>query len=155
MNKTAYVAFGSNMGDSKENIMAAVKALDNVPGINVAEVSKLYKTKPWGYEEQSDFLNACARLDVKLTPEALLGVCLGIEAGMGRIRKITNGPRIIDIDVLYYEGIIRNTDELILPHPRMYERDFVLVPLLDVAEDDMKEDIKKSIEILSEHYIVE
>lgn len=155
MNKTAYVAFGSNMGDSKENIMAAVKALDNVPGIKVAEVSELYKTKPWGYEEQSDFLNACARLDVKLTPEALLGVCLGIEAGMGRIRKETNGPRIIDIDVLYYEGIIRNTDELILPHPRMYERDFVLVPLLDVADDDMKEDIKKSIEILSEHYIVE
>lgn len=154
MAETAYVALGSNMGDAKSNIEAAVNALDTVPGITVDAVSPVYETKPWGYEDQNNFCNACARLKAEISPEALLGVCLGIEAGLGRIRKVTNGPRVIDIDVLIYKGQERNTRELILPHPRMNERDFVLVPLKDVAQEDMIASLEEKIRNLTEHYIV-
>jgi 2-amino-4-hydroxy-6-hydroxymethyldihydropteridine diphosphokinase len=74
-------------------------------------------------------------VETLLSPEALLGVCLGVEAGMGRVRQIRNGPRVIDIDLLLYEGETRNTRELILPHPRMLERTFVLEPLSELAEN--------------------
>ena len=154
MAETAYVALGSNMGDAKSNIEAAVNALDTVPGITVDAVSPVYETKPWGYEDQNNVCNACVRLRVDISPEALLGVCLGIEAGLGRIRKVTNGPRVIDIDVLIYKGQERNTQELILPHPRMNERDFVLVPLKDVAQEDMIASLEEKIRNLTEHYIV-
>lgn len=154
MTETAYVALGSNKGDSKSNIKTALTALNSVPGVTVEKVSKIYETKPWGYDEQNNFSNACARLGVSVSPEALLGICLGIEAGMGRIRKLTNGPRIIDIDVIIYMGQTRNTEELVLPHPRMNERDFVLVPLYDVAKDDIKTDIEEMISKLKDRYIV-
>ncbi len=155
MSKTAYVALGSNMGDSRMNIDTAVTALSNVPGIMVERVSRIYKTRPWGYEEQSDFLNACVRLAVDISPEALLGVCLGIEAGMGRVRRITNGPRIMDMDLLMYEDEKRNTKELVLPHPRIKERDFVMVPLADIADDELKKELTEAICKLSERYIIE
>lgn len=154
MAETAYVALGSNMGNPQENIMNAVEALRAVPGITVEKVSELYETKPWGYEDQCNFCNAAARLRVNVSPEALLGICLGIEAGMGRVRKIHNGPRIIDIDLLIYNGQERNTDELMLPHPRMNERDFVLVPLLDVIEESRYDEIKVRISELKEKYVV-
>lgn len=154
MAETVYVAFGSNIGDGVENIKAAAAALDSVPGITLEKLSDIYTTKPWGYEEQADFCNACARLSVTLSPEAVLGVCLGIEAGMGRIREFRNGPRIIDIDVIIYIGQERNTEELVLPHPRMNERDFVLVPLLDVAEGSIKDGIEESVKKLKCTYIV-
>ena len=155
MAETAYVAFGSNIGDGRKNIEDAIKALDSVPGISVEKVSSMYITKPWGYTEQDDFVNACARLKADVSPEALLGICLGVEAGMGRERIFTNGPRIIDIDVLLYGNLKRNTNELVLPHPRMYERDFVLIPLSEVVKEDMKRDIEKAISVLSEKYIKE
>lgn len=154
MAETAYVALGSNIGDGRKNIEDAIKALDSVPGLSVESVSPMYVTKPWGYTEQDDFVNACARVDADISPEALLGVCLGIEAGMGRVRKFTNGPRIIDIDVLLYGNEKRNTKELILPHPRMYERDFVLIPLFDVAGDEIKKDVKQAISVLKKKYII-
>ncbi len=155
MSETAYLALGSNMGDGRLNVENAVTALGSVPGITVTSVSAMYITKPWGYENQDDFVNACVKLEADVSPEALLGICLGIEAGMGRIRKFTNGPRIIDIDVLLYGKETRNTKELIVPHPRMYERDFVLVPLLDVADDDIKGDIERAISELDEIYVIE
>lgn len=154
MAETAYVALGSNMGNSEENIIKAVEALGAVPGVKVESVSEFYETKPWGYEEQNNFCNAAAKLRVEVTPEALLGICLGIEAGMGRLRKINNGPRLIDIDLLIYNGQTRNTKELILPHPGMNERDFVLVPLLDVCDDGMKDNIKEKISQLKEKYVI-
>ena len=154
MSKTAYIALGSNMGNGAENISAALKALALVPGIKVEQASGVYETKPWGYEAQHNFTNSCARLSVELSPEALLGVCLGVEAGMGRIREFRNGPRIIDIDLIIYEGETRNTAELVLPHPGMKDRDFVLVPLSDVAEDDIKEELSDYIGKLSEFYII-
>lgn len=135
MTETAYLALGSNIGDARQNLDDAVAALNLVPGIEVESVSSYYITKPWGVENQPDFVNACLGVKTNLSPQALLGVCLGIEAGMGRVRMIKNGPRIIDIDVLLYNDIYINTAELTLPHPRMHEREFVLIPLLDIAKD--------------------
>lgn len=154
MNKTAYVALGSNIGGGEENIKSAVSALGLVPGVRVEKLSRIYETTPWGYEAQHNFTNACVKLAVGISPEALLGVCLGIEAGMGRIREFRNGPRIIDLDLIIYEGEERNTEELKLPHPGMKDRDFVLVPLMDVADDALKAEIAGYIDNLSEHYII-
>lgn len=154
MSNTAYIAFGGNMGDTRTVIGEAVDALNLVPGITVSAVSSMLETKPWGYESQDNFINACARLDVTVSPQALLGVCLGIEAAMGRHRSIKNGPRIIDIDVIMYDDEEINTKELILPHPRMWERDFVLVPLLQVIEDNKKSIIENAIKKLENKYIV-
>ena len=135
MLKTAYLAFGSNIGDSEKTVRAAWEALSRVPGVSPQALSEMYITRPWGYTEQPDFTNACGRVQTSLSPEALLGVCLGIEAGMGRVRKFRNGPRVIDIDLLLYEGDTRATEELRLPHPGVWERGFVLLPLLDVADE--------------------
>ena len=135
MRKTAYLAFGSNIGNSEENVREAWASLSLVPGIFPAALSDLYRTKPWGYTAQPDFINACCRVETTLSPEALLGVCLGIEAAMGRVRQFKNGPRVIDIDLLLYEGEKRDTAELRLPHPGIREREFVLEPLLDVCEN--------------------
>ena len=98
----AYIALGSNMGDGKANLDEALRALGLVPGVTVTGVSEYYVTAPWGYADQPDFTNACCEVETSLSPEALLGVCLGIEAGMGRIRVIKNGPRVIDLDLLLY-----------------------------------------------------
>lgn len=154
MNKTAYVALGSNMGNGEENIKSAVSALGLVPGITVEKLSGIYETTPWGYEAQHNFTNACVKLSVDISPEVLLGVCLGIEAGMGRIREFRNGPRIIDLDLIIFEGEERNTEELKLPHPGMKDRDFVLVPFFDIAEEPLKTELSCYINELTEHYIV-
>lgn len=154
MSKTAFVALGSNMGNGEENIKGAVDALKLVPGISVEKLSPVYETTPWGYEAQHNFTNACVKLSVDISPEALLGVCLGIEAGMGRIREFRNGPRIIDLDLIIYEGEERNTEELMLPHPGMKDRDFVLVPLFDIADEPLKSEVAGYIAELTEHYIV-
>lgn len=154
MSKTAFVALGSNMGNGEENIKGAVSALRLVPGITVEKLSTIYETKPWGYEAQHNFTNACVKLSVDISPEALLGVCLGIEAGMGRIREFRNGPRIIDLDLIIYEGEERDTAELKLPHPGMKYRDFVLVPLADIADEPLKSELSEYIARLTEHYIV-
>ena len=137
MAEKAYIALGSNLGDGEANLKEAIRALDLVPGVTVTKVSEFYLTEPWGYADQPDFTNACCEVETTLSPEALLGVCLGIEAGMGRVRQIKNGPRVIDLDLLLYGKETRNTEELILPHPRMGEREFVLLPLNDLAENGM------------------
>ena len=135
MLKTAYLAFGSNIGSGEAHVREAWQALSLVPGVWPKRLSNMYITAPWGYADQPDFTNACGEIKTVLSPEALLGVCLGIEAGMGRVRKIKNGPRVIDIDLLLYEGETRDTPELILPHPRMAERAFVVEPLSELAAD--------------------
>lgn len=133
--KKACLAFGSNIGDGEKNIARAYAALEKVPGITITKKSKLYVTPPWGYSDQADFTNSCCEVETVLSPEALLGACLGVEGAMGRIREFKNGPRIIDIDLIMYEGEARNTAELKLPHPAFKERDFVLRPLLDVSDN--------------------
>lgn len=136
----AYLAFGANIDEPEKNIRLAYEALAKVPGIKFIRASSFYKTEPWGYLNQPDFTNSCALIETDLPPEGLLGVCLGIEAALGRVRSIKNGPRIIDIDLLIYDDIIINTDFLTLPHPRMWERSFVLEPLSELTDT---EELKK------------
>ncbi len=132
----AFVAFGTNLDNREQNITDAIEALRLVPKTVVINVSKIYETEPWGYAEQDNFLNGVIELETSLNPFALLGALLGIEAAMGRHRTIKNGPRIIDLDLLIYDNEKINSKELMLPHPRMMERAFVLKPLTDILPEE-------------------
>lgn len=131
----ALIGIGTNIGDRDANIQTALESISLVPTTTVLRSSSVYETEPWGFAEQDDFFNIVCEIETQFTPEALLGVCLGIEAAMGRVRCFKNGPRVIDIDVLLCEGVERNTSELKLPHPFIGERDFVLVPMAELFED--------------------
>lgn len=128
----ALLGIGTNIGDKESNLRVAVESLGLVPGINVINTSDIYDTAPWGYREQDNFCNMVCEVETTLTPNALLGVCLGIEAAMGRVRTIKNGPRVVDVDVLLCEGTEMKTPELTVPHPFIGERDFVLIPMHDI-----------------------
>ena len=130
--KKAVIGIGTNIGDRAQNISNAVEAVGLVPGISVLRTSSVYETAPWGYTEQRSFYNIVIEIETELTAEAVLGVCLGIEAGMGRVRQFKNGPRIIDLDLLVYEACKTDNNFLRVPHPRIGERDFVLVPLKEL-----------------------
>lgn len=129
---TVVLGLGSNIGDKRKNLNTAVHAISLLPGTRVVKVSGIYKTKPVGFDDQDDFLNAAIIIETDLSPHAVLGACLGIEASMGRVRLRKNGPRIIDIDVLIYESYFSDSFELTLPHPGIKERAFVMMPLLDL-----------------------
>lgn len=132
----AIISLGSNMGDRKLNLTSAINALETVPGIEIVESSSLYETIPFCVpDEQSNYLNCCVKVSVELSAHALLGVCLGIEAAMGRERKFRFCSRIIDIDLLLYADHTYSTKELTVPHPRIRERAFVIVPMGDLCED--------------------
>ena len=131
----AVIGIGTNIGDRYTNIKNAVSALNLVPGVSVIRESSVYETEPWGYSEQNGFYNNVIEVETQKSPQALLGICLGIEAGMGRIREFKYGPRVIDLDLLFYEDAVFDTDELKLPHPLIGERDFVLVPLAELFPD--------------------
>lgn len=132
--KKAYLGIGTNIGNRLNNINDAVIALTHLPETQVTKISSVYETEPWGYTEQDNFLNACVEVETNLSPKALLGACLGIEAVFGRERPFKNAPRILDVDLLLYENVTMSEHELTLPHPRIQERAFVLVPLKDVLE---------------------
>ena len=114
--------------------MNAIDSLKHLPLTQVVAISDVYETEPWGYEQQDDFLNVCVEIETELSPKTILGACLGIEAAFGRERPFKNAPRIIDIDLLVYEGVKSDDPELTLPHPRIQERAFVLVPLRDILK---------------------
>lgn len=137
----AYIGIGTNIGDRKKNINDALSALNLLPTTKVTDVSYVYETEPWGYTEQDNFYNVCVKVETEMSPEVLLGSCLGIESAMGRERPFKNAPRIIDIDLLLYENERRNTKELMLPHPLIGERAFVMVPLKDILPGLMVKDI--------------
>lgn len=131
----AALGFGGNLGDPPQAMAEALRILDGRPDCRVAAVSRLYRTPPWGKTDQADFFNACALIDTELSPKALLDLCLAIERGMKRVRIERWGPRTIDIDVLTYGERTVHEEGLDIPHPRMVERAFVLMPLADVAPD--------------------
>ena len=131
---TAYLGLGSNIGARKQNLDAAIAAIAALPGTVVEAVSSFINTAPVGLVDQPDFLNAVIRVRTGLSPHALLGAALGIEAAMGRVRNVQNGPRVIDIDLLMMDDFVINTSELVVPHPRMEEREFVMVPLGEVKK---------------------
>lgn len=128
----AYLGVGTNIGDRMQNLQDSLDALNLLPMTSVTDVSNVYETDPVGYDNQDDFLNIVIEVATELNADNLLGACLGIESGLGRVRLIKNGPRIIDIDLLLYGDETKDSKTLILPHPRMMERNFVLKPLLDL-----------------------
>lgn len=144
----AYLGVGTNIGDRMKNLQDSIDALNLLPLTTVTDVSNVYETDPVGYDNQDDFLNIVVEVETELNPDNLLGACLGIEAGIGRVRIIKNGPRIIDIDLLLYGNETSKTKTLVLPHPRMMERNFVLKPLLDLNFSNSiinKDDVLKSL----------
>lgn len=126
------VGLGSNLGDRCGNIVAALTALNADPAIELTKVSSLYSTPPWGVMDQPDFLNAAALLTTSLLPEALLETCQSIERRLGRIARQRWGPREIDIDLLLFGTARMSTDRLVLPHPGLFDRLFVLIPLVEI-----------------------
>ncbi len=119
-----------------KNLRGAVAALSILCGTAVTEVSGIYETEPFETpDEQDSFYNCCVMIETELSPEMLMGACLGIEAGMGRRRPYKYSPRIIDIDMILYEGEERGGGNLTLPHPRFLERAFVVIPMLDIFPD--------------------
>lgn len=131
----AYLGLGSNLGDKRTLILEALARLDNAPGIRVTARSGLYRTPPWGDTNQDWFMNAAAELETTLEPHALLRTCLDVERQLGRVRERKWGPRLIDIDVLAYEGAQVSDETLVLPHRFVLERAFVLKPLAEIAPD--------------------
>ena len=130
----AYIGLGSNMGNKEANIKNAIQAMDcDSCTTRVVSISKLYETEPVGYAEQEDFLNGAVEIKTLLMPDELIKFLLDIESGLMRERTIKWGPRTIDLDILLYDNIITSNETLIIPHPRMHERLFVLTPLCDIA----------------------
>lgn len=131
----AALGLGGNIGDPRAAMAQALKTMDEDADCRIKAVSDLYRTPPWGKIDQDDFYNCCALVETRLSAEALLERCLDIELGMKRIRLERWGPRTIDIDVLTYGDREYHSQRLEVPHPRMTERAFVLVPLADIAAD--------------------
>jgi 2-amino-4-hydroxy-6-hydroxymethyldihydropteridine diphosphokinase len=129
----AYLGLGSNLGDRQRNLVKAIELLSQ--WVRIEQLSSLYETEPVGYREQPRFLNAVCQLSTSLTPEELLAVAKQIEATLGRIPSFPNAPRPIDIDILFYGNRVINSPQLTIPHPRLEERAFVLVPLAEIAPD--------------------
>jgi 2-amino-4-hydroxy-6-hydroxymethyldihydropteridine diphosphokinase len=132
----ALIGLGGNLGDVRERLDAAIVALDALPGVIVTDRSRFYRTPPWGHTEQPDFINAAIAIDTTLSATALLEVLLATERDFGRVRDGERwGPRTLDLDVLAYGDATIDQDRLTVPHPRIAERAFVLLPLADIAAD--------------------
>lgn len=131
----AYLSLGSNMGDRGYHLAESQRKLAEHPGIQIIQVSGIYETKPWGVLDQEDFWNQVIEVETQLAPLDLLDVCQEIEYSLGRVRLIRWGPRTIDIDILNYDNKAWMDERLILPHPRMEEREFVLAPLREISPD--------------------
>ncbi|MGL5135820.1 MAG: 2-amino-4-hydroxy-6-hydroxymethyldihydropteridine diphosphokinase [Planktothrix sp.] len=126
------IALGSNLGDSKTTVKTALDILNQHPQIQVKSCSSWYQTPPIG-PPQPDYINGCAILEVQLQPEHLLEILLAVESQLGRVRREPWGPRTLDLDVLLFDNLVWETPTLKIPHPRMRERAFVLVPLAEIA----------------------
>jgi 2-amino-4-hydroxy-6-hydroxymethyldihydropteridine diphosphokinase len=136
----AFLGLGSNLGDRLANLQRAIDLLAAEPGISVIRTSRVWETDPVGGPEQPDFLNTVAEIDTTLEPDDLLGAANRVEATLGRTRDVHRGPRTIDIDVLMIDRLTIHDDHLTVPHPRMHERAFVLMPLLELLPDPVLPD---------------
>lgn len=132
---TVTLALGTNLDDRPANLRAAVAALS--PAVTVLEQSPVYETPPWGVTDQPAFLNMVIKGETNQSPLGLLKHLKLLETRLGRLPSIRYGPRKIDIDMLFYDNLILDTPELTLPHPRLHERAFVLVPLADLAPEQV------------------
>jgi len=135
MNNQAYIGLGSNLGNRVQNLETALVHISQHKLVSIKKVSPVYESNPIGGPAQGNFLNACLEISTSLSPVLLLETILAIENVMGRVRNVRWGPRNIDIDLLIYGNIVMDTPMLILPHPRLTEREFVIVPLSDIGYD--------------------
>lgn len=140
---TAYIALGGNYGDRLNNLESAIKQLREI--MTIEAISAIYETEPVGYADQPWFLNAVARVVTLLLPHELLHELQSIETSLGKAISFANGPRTLDLDLLLYDDVIRSSTELDIPHPRMHERRFVLIPLADLAPDAVHPTFGKTI----------
>jgi 2-amino-4-hydroxy-6-hydroxymethyldihydropteridine diphosphokinase len=131
----ALISLGSNLGDARGNVEKAIALLSGQSDIRLLARSSDYRTPPWGFEDQPSFINACIDVATELAPHALLSRCMQSEHALGRNRSTERrwGPRCIDIDLLAYDDLVMTTPALTLPHPRLFERAFVLVPLAEIV----------------------
>ena len=145
---TVYLALGTNMGNRLANLKEALASLP--PQMEVKAKSAVYETPPWGYKDQELFLNQVVRVETYLKPEQLLKHLKRLEVALGRTESFKNGPRLIDIDILFFDDLVLYSPTLMIPHPHMHERGFVLVPLMDIAPEFVHPVRKKSIRELVE-----
>lgn len=130
-----FIALGSNLENPLSQIRRGVMLLSGLEHSHLVKRSSLYRTAPVGYIDQSDFVNAVVQMETSLTPHQMLDALLEIERACGRVRTFPNAPRILDLDILLFGNLQHNDAKLVLPHPRMHERAFVLHPLLEIAAD--------------------
>ena len=149
---TAYIALGSNLGDKEANLRRALELLIE-RGVEIVKTSTFISTEPYGVTDQPQFLNGVCEVRTSLEPLELLHTLLDIEQEMGRVRLRHWGERNIDLDLLLYEDVVMDTPELKLPHPDMQNRDFVLLPLAEIAPELVHPILQKSIEELSNLYV--
>jgi len=144
-----HIGIGSNLGDRLENCQKALELL-GVKGGTIRKLSSFYETEPWGVEDQPNFLNAAAEVETFLQAHELLAILKDIEKVIGRVKTIQWGPRIIDLDILFYGDEVIDSDQLKIPHPLLHERDFVLNPLMEICPDKIHPLKGKTIKQLKE-----
>ncbi|ARI75432.1 2-amino-4-hydroxy-6-hydroxymethyldihydropteridine diphosphokinase [Halobacillus mangrovi] len=143
---TAYIALGSNIAEREDFLKSAIDMLEEHSEIQVTEKSSVYETAPVGYTDQSDFLNMVVEVTTSLQPLQMLDHCQSIEAELGRERLVKWGPRTIDLDILLYNHENMEAERLVIPHPHMHERAFVMVPLAELAPEVILPQINLSVE---------
>jgi len=143
----AYIGIGSNLGNREENLRKALLLMER-KGIKIKDVSSFHETPPWGKTDQPPFLNAAIKVETDLSPEDLLTALLEVEKEMGRVREEKWGPRVIDLDILLFNGEVVERPGLKIPHPYMHEREFVLTPLAEIAPDVVHPVLKKTVKDL-------
>lgn len=131
----AFIALGANLNQPRRQVLAAFAELAAMPGVRMVRRSSLYRTAPVGYLDQPDFINAVCEIETTMKPQELLAALLSIERCHGRVRQFPNSPRTLDLDILLYDDLSLQEHGLILPHPRMHQRAFVLEPLREIAPD--------------------
>lgn len=140
---TIYLALGTNLGDRMENLHRAIAALS--PTVRVTALSPVYETPPWGYADQPAFLNMALAGETESDPPALIALLKKLETELGREKTFRNGPRLIDMDILFYDDLVFEQAALVIPHPRLYERAFVLAPLNDIAPELVHPVLKRTV----------
>jgi 2-amino-4-hydroxy-6-hydroxymethyldihydropteridine diphosphokinase len=144
--RLAAVAFGTNLGDKIANLTVAIRLLSEQENIALLRFANIFETLPWGYTDQDNFYNTAVLLATKLSSYQLLNVLLHIEQSLGRQRSFKNAPRILDLDLIFYQDEVSNIDSLTLPHPLVCERDFVLAPLVELCPNYILENHHQSLE---------